>query len=81
MEGVAGHPQATSAFRLGEGSNCFGRGDGIAFNMDHQEFARLTRQEERANLLNATDIGRRHGWEQLLTEHGYQLRGHRLVRI
>jgi len=46
-----------------------------------EKFARLTRQEERANLLNAVDIGRRFGWERALAESGYRLRGHRLVRV
>jgi hypothetical protein len=44
------------------------------------KFARLTRQEERAHLLDATNIGRRREWEHGLAEHGYRLRGHQLVR-
>ncbi|MDX2466087.1 MAG: DNA phosphorothioation-associated putative methyltransferase, partial [Acidimicrobiia bacterium] len=44
------------------------------------KFARLTRQEERAGLLNASNIGRQAQWQQLVTELGYQLRGHRLTR-
>ncbi|MFW6041983.1 MAG: DNA phosphorothioation-associated putative methyltransferase [Guyparkeria sp.] len=44
------------------------------------KFARLTRQEERAHLLDATNIGRRREWEEALALHGYRLRGHRLVR-
>lgn len=49
---------------------------------DHPDWAkydRLTRQEERAGLLSATDIGRRVEWERALSEAGKRLRGHRLV--
>ena len=45
-----------------------------------EKFTRLTRQEERANLLNSPTIGTRNGWNQMLEHTGYQLRGHRLVR-
>lgn len=45
-------------------------------------FARLTAQEERHQLLDETaTIGTRIGWENRLRERGFQLRGHRLVRI
>ena len=44
------------------------------------KFTRLTRQEERADLLGGPDIGRRRQWEQLLIDRGHELRGHRLVR-
>jgi DNA phosphorothioation-associated putative methyltransferase len=46
------------------------------------KFDRLTRQEERAGLLDDTaTIGTRTGWTERLRERGYGLRGHRLVRI
>lgn len=45
------------------------------------KFERLTRQEERAGLLDDTPtIGTRDGWAARLRERGYALRGHRLVR-
>ena len=45
------------------------------------KFERLTRQEERAGLLDETaTIGTRAGWAERLRERGYALRGHRLVR-
>lgn len=44
-------------------------------------FARLTRAEEAAGLLDETErIGLRRGWEAVLAEHGLSLKGHRLVR-
>jgi hypothetical protein len=44
------------------------------------KFERLTRQEERAGLLDETaSIGTRDGWAERLRERGYTLRGHRLV--
>ena len=46
-----------------------------------EKFARLTRQEEKAGLLDETaTIGNRDGWNARLEEKGYALRGHRLVR-
>jgi DNA phosphorothioation-associated putative methyltransferase len=45
------------------------------------KFERLTRQEERAGLLEETArIGTRAGWVERLRSMGYALRGHRLVR-
>ncbi|MGP0068834.1 MAG: DNA phosphorothioation-associated putative methyltransferase [Isosphaeraceae bacterium] len=45
------------------------------------KFERLTRQEERAGLLEDTaTIGTRSGWADRLRVGGYALRGHRLVR-
>ena len=44
-----------------------------------EKFARLTRQEEQAGLLDRSGIGRREQWYTLLRDYGYQLRGHRLV--
>jgi DNA phosphorothioation-associated putative methyltransferase len=45
------------------------------------KFDRLTRQEERARLLDeATTIGTRQGWADRLRSMGYALRGHRLIR-
>jgi DNA phosphorothioation-associated putative methyltransferase len=47
-----------------------------------EKFARLTRQEERAGLLQATStIGTRNGWQLHLDEFGYRVSGHRLSRI
>lgn len=46
-----------------------------------ETFARLTRAEEAAGLLDETDrIGLRRGWEMALEMRGLSLRGHRLVR-
>jgi DNA phosphorothioation-associated putative methyltransferase len=45
------------------------------------KFARLTQQEEKHGLLDATaTIGTREGWEARLRERGFALRGQRLVR-
>jgi DNA phosphorothioation-associated putative methyltransferase len=45
------------------------------------KFDRLTRQEERAGLLDETaTIGTRSGWADRLRERGFALRGHGLVR-
>ncbi len=45
------------------------------------KFERLTRQEERAGLLDETaTIGTQAGWGDRLRSMGYALRGHRLVR-
>lgn len=45
------------------------------------KFARLTRQEERANLYREPKlIGTQMGWERALMRSGLTLRGHRLVR-
>jgi DNA phosphorothioation-associated putative methyltransferase len=45
------------------------------------KFARLTRQEERAGLLDETaTIGTREGWQRRLEENGFTIRGHRLIR-
>ena len=45
------------------------------------KFERLTRQEERAGLLDdAATIGTRDGWQARLSAAGFDLRGHRLVR-
>ncbi|GLH95614.1 DNA phosphorothioation-associated putative methyltransferase [Phytohabitans aurantiacus] len=46
-----------------------------------EKFARLTRQEERAGLLDASSsIGTREGWRTRLDSCDYQVQGHRLVR-
>lgn len=45
-----------------------------------EKFARLTRQEERAGLLDRADIGRRLDWIEVLRKAGYEVRGHRLLR-
>lgn len=47
---------------------------------DYEKYARLTRQEEKAGLLNSNTIGRQDGWQEALAEAGYALRGHRLVK-
>src|SRR5262249_18995776 len=45
------------------------------------KFERLTRQEERAGLLDETaSIGTRDGWQARLSAAGFVLRGHRLVQ-
>ena len=45
------------------------------------KFERLTRQEERAGLLDETaTIGTRIGWQWRLQEKGFAVRGHRLIR-
>jgi hypothetical protein len=45
------------------------------------KFERMTRQEERAGLLDETaTIGTRDGWVERLRSMGYGFRGHRLVR-
>ena len=47
----------------------------------HAKFSRLTRQEESKGLYEVTTtIGTRRGWEQVLSEKGFTLQGHRLVR-
>jgi DNA phosphorothioation-associated putative methyltransferase len=47
----------------------------------YAKFARLTEQEERHGLLDETaTIGTREGWSKRLTERGFALKGHRLVR-
>ena len=47
----------------------------------HTKFAKLTQQEEKHGLLNETaTIGTRAGWQTRLTETGFRLNGHRLVR-
>ncbi len=45
------------------------------------KFARLTEQEEKRGLLDdSSAIGTREGWSSRLTERGFALKGHRLVR-
>ena len=47
----------------------------------HAKFARLTQQEELKGLYEAPAyIGTRRGWDELLAEKGFVLRGHRLFR-
>ncbi len=47
----------------------------------HAKFAKLTKQEEKQGLLDETaTIGTRAGWQTRLTETGFRLSGHRLVR-
>lgn len=45
-----------------------------------QKFARLTAQEEKADLLGVPGIGRRDAWNRLLEEEGWRLAGHRLLK-
>lgn len=48
----------------------------------HAKFARLTREEEKAGLLDETSrIGFRLNWNRLLTDRGLRVKGHRLVTI
>lgn len=46
----------------------------------YPKFARLTAQEERADLLGIPGIGLRNTWNRLLQEEGWRLVGHRLVK-
>jgi DNA phosphorothioation-associated putative methyltransferase len=47
----------------------------------HSRFARLTAQEEKHGLLDdASGIGTREGWARRLSERGFCLKGHRLVK-
>lgn len=47
----------------------------------YAKFARLSQQEEQHGLLaDGSRIGTRSGWEKRLSESGFALRGHRLVR-
>lgn len=47
----------------------------------HAKFARLTAQEEKNGLLeDPSNIGTREGWARSLSEKGFALKGHRLVR-
>ncbi|XWK88021.1 MAG: DNA phosphorothioation-associated putative methyltransferase [Phormidium sp.] len=49
---------------------------------NYQEFAELTRQEERLGLLDRTNfIGTLKGWQQCLDEKGVEIRNHRLFII
>lgn len=47
----------------------------------YAKFERLTRQEEKAGLLDRPDIGNRMGWMAALEGAGYELRGHQLRRV
>jgi len=51
------------------------------YHASRPKFARLTRQEERAGLLDLPDIGTRSQWEFALKAAGYKLNGHRLTRL
>lgn len=46
----------------------------------YERFAKLTAQEERADLLEVPGIGLRNTWQKLLEEEGWRLLGHRLVK-
>jgi DNA phosphorothioation-associated putative methyltransferase len=46
----------------------------------YSKFARLTSQEERADLLGVPGIGTRNTWVNLLEEEGWRLSGHRLLK-
>jgi DNA phosphorothioation-associated putative methyltransferase len=47
----------------------------------HAKFARLTAQEEKHGLLDdPSGIGTREGWARRLSERGFALKGHRLVK-
>jgi DNA phosphorothioation-associated putative methyltransferase len=48
----------------------------------HAKFARLTAQEEKHGLLDDTGgIGTRDGWARRLSERGFVLKGHRVMRL
>jgi len=54
----------------------------LASDPRHGRFARLTAQEEKRGLLDdPSGIGTREGWARRLSERGFTLKGHRLVRI
>ena len=46
----------------------------------YPKFARLTSQEERADLLGVPGIGTRNTWNKLLEQEGWRLAGHRLLK-
>jgi len=46
---------------------------------DYPKYARLTAQEEKAGLLDQSDIGRQDAWAETLAAAGKTLRGHRLI--
>jgi DNA phosphorothioation-associated putative methyltransferase len=46
----------------------------------YPKFARLTAQEEQADLLGVPGIGTRNTWNKLLEQEGWRLTGHRLLR-
>ena len=46
----------------------------------YPKFAKLTAQEERADLLGVPGIGLRNTWNKLLEEEGWRLAGHRLLK-
>jgi DNA phosphorothioation-associated putative methyltransferase len=46
----------------------------------YSKFARLTVQEERADLLGIPGIGSRNTWNKLLEQEGWRLAGHRLLK-
>jgi len=49
---------------------------------NYEEFAQLTRQEERLGLLDSTSfIGTLKGWQDCLEEKGVEIRGHRIFII
>lgn len=54
----------------------------LASDQRHGKFARLTAQEEKQGLLDdPSGIGTRDGWARRLSERGFALKGHRLVRL
>jgi len=54
----------------------------LASDPRHDKFARLTAQEEKCGLLDdPSGIGSREGWARRLSERGFALKGHRLVRL
>ena len=58
-------------------SDAFVRPDYPSF----EKFTRVTMQEEKQGLLDDTSrIGTRNGWNERLSEAGFQLRGHRLTK-
>ena len=46
----------------------------------YSKFARLSAQEEKAGLLDRSDIGHRNSWANVLSEAGLTLRGHQLQK-
>jgi hypothetical protein len=50
-------------------------------NPMHANFARLTAQEDKLGLLDEpSGIGTRDGWARRLSERGFALKGHRVIK-
>ena len=47
----------------------------------YNKFQKLTKQEEKAELLSKNTIGNREGWGKLLLENNLEIKGHRLQKV